>query len=112
MGAAVGSDGQVYVMGGACCQELSWNTTTSAYVYNPSSNAWTTLASMPTARSGLGVATGSDGRIYAIGGCGDRSCTPLNVVQSYGGSAGPPVAIPASQNIPCPACSSPRKQRR
>ncbi len=33
-------------------------------------SAWVTLSPMPTARSGLAAAAGSDGRIYAIGGAG------------------------------------------
>jgi len=43
-------------------------------------NSWTTLASMPTAREGLGVAV-VNGRIYAIGGLSDNS--PLNVNEEY-----------------------------
>jgi N-acetylneuraminic acid mutarotase len=40
-------------------------------VYSPATNTWTTAVPMPTARTELGVTTGKDGRIYAIGGWSD-----------------------------------------
>jgi len=43
-------------------------------------NSWTTLASMPTPREGLGIAV-VNGRIYAIGGLSDN--TLLNVNEEY-----------------------------
>ena len=39
-------------------------------------------APMPTPRTGLKAATGTDGRIYAIGGR-DRNFNPLNTVEAY-----------------------------
>lgn len=36
--------------------------------YTPSTNTWTTVANMPEPRTGMAAATGTDGRIYAIGG--------------------------------------------
>lgn len=36
--------------------------------YSPSTNTWTTVASMPTARGGLAAAADTQGNIYAIGG--------------------------------------------
>ena len=54
-------------------------------IYDPATNQWTTGAPMPTRRSHMGVATGGDGRIYAIGGSnwngGLRQ--KLNVVEAY-----------------------------
>ena len=41
--------------------------------YDPVTNSWASLADMPTARNRLGVATGSNGKIYAIGGQDDRN---------------------------------------
>jgi hypothetical protein len=48
--------------------------------YNPSTNTWTTVASMPTVRGQLAAATGLDGRIYAIGGGGNVGF--LNTVEA------------------------------
>src|SRR2546427_476234 len=42
---------------------------------------WSTVAPMPTARSDLAAARGTDGRIYAIGGHADS--LPLNTVEAY-----------------------------
>ncbi len=43
--------------------------------------SWTTVASMPTARQNLAAATGSDGRIYAIG--GNNNTGSLSTVEAY-----------------------------
>ncbi|WP_211275203.1 Kelch repeat-containing protein, partial [Streptomyces katrae] len=58
--------------------------------YNPISNTWSTVASMPTPRSGLGAAAApcSPGQqntcVYAVGGF---DSTQTNVVQSYNPAA-------------------------
>src|SRR5207302_1896654 len=46
---------------------------------------WTTVAPMPTVRSDLAAATGSDGRIYAIGGdtLSAGSGAFLDIVEAY-----------------------------
>ena len=62
--AALGTNGLIYVVG------TSDATSSSAMeAYDPTMNKWTTgLKPMPTARDSLGLATGTDGRLYAIGG--------------------------------------------
>ena len=50
--------------------------------YTPATNSWTAAASMPTARNGLAAVTGTDGRIYAMGG-GDGAGGRLNTVEAY-----------------------------
>jgi formylglycine-generating enzyme required for sulfatase activity len=45
-------------------------------------NTWKVMANMPTARSLLGAATGSNGKIYAIGG-GNSGGVPLASVEEY-----------------------------
>src|SRR5438093_838892 len=45
--------------------------------------SWTSAASMPTPRSGLAAAVGSDDRIYALGGCCDGSGDVLDTVEAY-----------------------------
>jgi hypothetical protein len=43
-------------------------TLASVEAYSAASNSWSYVASMPTARSGLGVTAGSNGLVYALGG--------------------------------------------
>ena len=70
---AVSVGGSIYAIGGLDCvpgQDFGFDCSFSGTVrvYHPDSNTWTTAAPMPTARAGLAVARGGDGRIYAIGG--------------------------------------------
>ena len=58
---AASVSGQIYVFG----QE--GNGTPLTYVYNPTSNAWTSKAPMPTARASFGLVA-CNNKIYAIGG--------------------------------------------
>ncbi len=77
-GAAVGTDGSIYVFGG-------WNMAggytnlQSVERYDPAANTWTPLGNtMREARWSMGYATDSQGRIYAIGGTtwgGSPKCT-------------------------------------
>jgi N-acetylneuraminic acid mutarotase len=61
-------DGRLYVIGGYKQSGLSvWGPVATVYRYDPSRNAWTERASMPTARGALSV-TVHDGKLYAIGG--------------------------------------------
>jgi N-acetylneuraminic acid mutarotase len=57
-------------------------------VAQTSSNSWSTVASMGTARSGLAAATGSDGRIYVLGGHPSPTVgvSALNTVEAYDSS--------------------------
>jgi N-acetylneuraminic acid mutarotase len=66
MGAAV-SNNKIYVIGGD-----NWSCTplTNVEEYDPETNTWSIRASMPTGRWSLEVASGQDGKIYAIGGVG------------------------------------------
>lgn len=78
LGAATGSDGRIYAIGGF---DTTWVNTVEAY--DTTANTWTTEAPMPGgARSELAVATGTDGRVYAIGGF-DSTSTPLDRVEAY-----------------------------
>jgi len=72
----VGSDGLIYAIGGN-----SGSNIVTVEAYNPATNTWTTRASMPTGRVGLGAAS-AGGLIYAIG--GDSSTgTQLTTVEAY-----------------------------
>ena len=56
--------------------------TADVEAYDQWTNTWTILASLPTARSFLAGAVGSDGRIYAIGGQ-DASGNESGEVDAY-----------------------------
>jgi hypothetical protein len=64
LGAVLGSDGQIYAIGGANGAEVL----ATVEVYNFGTKAWTPGPSMSTARQYLAAANGPDGGIYAIGG--------------------------------------------
>ena len=75
--AAAGRDGRIYAMGGGGTASSPLLADVSAY--NPSTNAWATVASMPTARGALAAAAGADGRIYAMGGFNSSVLTTVEV---------------------------------
>jgi hypothetical protein len=77
LGAAVGSDGRIYAIGG----HDSSDRVSLVEAYVPGAPGWTTVASMPTARDYLAVVSGNDGRIYAIGGY--DAPNDLAVVEAY-----------------------------
>jgi subtilisin family serine protease/N-acetylneuraminic acid mutarotase len=67
LGVAVARNGKIYAIGGRGPTVWSGQLAT-VEEYDPATDTWTTRASMPTPREGLGVAAASNGRIYAIGG--------------------------------------------
>jgi hypothetical protein len=76
--AVTGPDGRIYVLGG---YDLELDLLNSVDVYNPTTNTWSTAASMITARSLFGATLGADGRIYVLGGSGQNSS--LSSVEAY-----------------------------
>jgi len=54
----------------------------SVEAYDPVSDLWTTKAAMPTARAFLGIEV-VNGLLYAVGGAGPTSFTPLGTVEAY-----------------------------
>ena len=50
--------------------------------YDPSTNSWVSVASMPTARSGLAAAV-VNGKIYAMGGRSGPSIPSIDTVEVY-----------------------------
>jgi N-acetylneuraminic acid mutarotase len=86
--AATGCDGGIYAIGGIADSgeqggSLDTGLTGSVEKYDPGKNIWTSVASLPTPRAGLGAATGPDGRIYAIGGSPDESFGASDTVEVY-----------------------------
>ena len=77
-------NGYIYVMGGSMPGNVTIN---SMEAYNPVTNTWMNLPSMPTARYHLGAAA-LNGKIYAIGGnpSAVTNGNPLSTVEIYDAS--------------------------
>ncbi len=76
---AVGANGDAYVLGG----DIQGVVLTAAVeVFNPSTNAWSSAASLPDARYRIAAAADSSGKVYAIGGQ-DASGTVYSEVDVY-----------------------------
>ena len=74
-------NGKLYAVGGYDGGDLSSGTTLSSVErYDPAANAWEEIAPMPTARQNPGVGV-LDGKLYVVGGVGDRSELLNTVVQ-------------------------------
>lgn len=70
---ALGSDGRAYALGALQISGAAPSTPTGVVMaYNPNTQTWTNLfnniAEVPTPRILMGTTTGTDGRIYALGG--------------------------------------------
>lgn len=77
------SEGLIYIFGLRVPQASNpGKVYPNAYVYNPESNIWKTLPSMPTARCGAAAAA-LNGVIYVIGGNNLIPGELLNVVEGY-----------------------------
>jgi N-acetylneuraminic acid mutarotase len=81
-GITVGLDGKIYLIAGAFV--APYNTLTEVYDPANASAGWVTLpATLNTGRRDLAAVTGSDGKIYAIGGYNDGVTVPLSSVEAY-----------------------------
>jgi hypothetical protein len=78
--AAAAVAGGLYVIGGRSSFSDEYSDLSSVEVYDPSSNTWLSLKSMPTARTGPAAAV-LDGQIFAIGGNTGRQF--LSVVEKF-----------------------------
>ncbi|MFE9727649.1 Kelch repeat-containing protein [Streptomyces sp. NPDC005794] len=105
LAATTGCDGKIYAVGGlaATVEDPTYSDvalTGAAEVYEPSTGAWATIPPMPTPRSGLGLATGSDGKIFAIGGGEDETTfAATDTVEIYDPQAG---AWSSGPSLPSP----------
>src|SRR5437899_1968385 len=75
----LGSDGRIYVIGGANAAFTILNT---VECYSPTLNKWTNVAPMPTARQDPAAAVGPNGRLLVMGGF-TAGGTALATVESY-----------------------------
>jgi N-acetylneuraminic acid mutarotase len=108
LAATTGPDGRIYAIGGCSPCGFSGRVLSTVEVYDPSTNSWSTGVPMPTPRIGLATATGSDGRIYAAGGCsvcdGGRAFVPVNTVEAYT-PATAPIVTPTPRVVAVPLVS-------
>jgi N-acetylneuraminic acid mutarotase len=82
LGAARGGDGRIYVVGGAT-DSTAQQYSEVVEAYDPTGDTWTTVAPLSEVRYALGVAAGSDGRIYAVGGIGVAPQAHLITAEVY-----------------------------
>jgi N-acetylneuraminic acid mutarotase len=92
MGAALGADGRIYVVGGT----RSYSSPVGrreVQVYDPRTDSWSRGPPLRTERQALTVVSTSGGRIYAIGGTNERLVMrPLMIVGGSPGTKGAPLA--------------------
>jgi hypothetical protein len=81
VGVATGPDGQIYAFGGMGGGYCGADMLTTVEAYDPATDSWATRASMPSQRSGFGMAAASNGRIYIMGGVDSNGL--LATVEEY-----------------------------
>ncbi len=77
-------DGKIYAFGGTntFANYPTLHPVTACYRYNPASNSWSTIASMPVGVCYFEAAV-LDGIVYIVSGCTDSTTTFTNLIQSY-----------------------------
>ena len=82
LAAAVGPDGRIYAIGG---NDDTATATASVFSHDPATPAagWAQLDPMSSERALLGVATGPDGLVYAIGGYNSQTNSVLDTVEAF-----------------------------
>jgi N-acetylneuraminic acid mutarotase len=88
LAAAADKKGNIYAIGGSTlATNPNKGITTVVEVYSIADAKWSTVAPLPTPRLALAATTGSDGKIYAIGGR-DAGNVPLQVVEVFDPDSG------------------------
>jgi hypothetical protein len=84
-GAAVGSDGRVYVAGGDrnCFPQFGPCDVPPLEAWSPSTNTWSQPTSMPTPRIRVAVAADGAGRVFVVGGMTPSGAGILDTVEVY-----------------------------
>jgi len=83
LAAATGSNGIVYAIGGSTGLAVT-TVVSTVEAYDPTTDRWSAVAPMPSARRYLMAATDRHGRIYAIGGAAPPALAGFrNTVQRY-----------------------------
>lgn len=83
LAAVLGTDGRIYAIGGDFADVSNPGHSIVAEVYNPATNTWQSLPSLPIGRDDLAVATDSSGVIYAIGGFDGTTLDVLGSVATW-----------------------------
>lgn len=84
--AATAPDGRIFAMGGTYNQAGMTQNASLVESYDPNTDQWQTVASMPTGRASLAATTALDGRIFALGGSkvdDNGHWTPLKTAEVY-----------------------------
>jgi hypothetical protein len=87
------ADGRVLVVGGATSDDPT-SALTSAEVYNPATNSWSSAGDMTAARTSGTTTMLSDGRVLAVG--GDIGCNPTASLYDPATNNWSPAAAPSS----------------
>jgi N-acetylneuraminic acid mutarotase len=95
MGAALGADGRIYVVGGAVSYS-SPKGEDDVFVYDPAVDSWSRGPSLRTGRYHHAVTVTPDGKIYAIGGIGPKQERLVSVEVLDTAAPPPPVVPPGS----------------
>jgi hypothetical protein len=81
LAAIQGPNGKIYAIGGYdVSSDGTWTLLATVEEYDPMTNTWASVTSMPTGDASLGAAVGSNGRLYIIGGGPSYSPTPIATV--------------------------------
>ena len=80
--AGTGAQERIYALGGFN-QAAVGGSLATVEAYNPASDTWSAVASLPTARRGLAAVRGGDGLVYAIGGSPVSGGPPSDAVDAY-----------------------------
>ncbi len=92
MGAALGADGRIYVVGGYESYTGSF-AQKDVQIYDPKTDSWTMGPRLKTARGNHAVVATPDGKIYALGGTNSESVvTPLTFITGRTWKRGGPLA--------------------
>jgi N-acetylneuraminic acid mutarotase len=83
LAAVLGSDGKIYAIGGDYASVSDPGASIVAEVYDPSTNMWQSLPSLPVGRSALAAAVDASGTIYAIGGYDGTTAHELGTVATF-----------------------------
>jgi N-acetylneuraminic acid mutarotase len=83
-GAAAVLDGKIHLIGGGNYQGQAWDDLENHLVYDPATNAWSSLAPMPSTRVAPALVTdAAGGKIYAIGGWDSSTQNPSGRNEVY-----------------------------
>jgi N-acetylneuraminic acid mutarotase len=77
-----GLDGRIYVMGGYSIGSPNYTPNSTSFAYDPRTDSWSTIASLPIATRGAGTAIDNKGLIYVIGGTSGTSNQIYNVTSN------------------------------